>query len=245
MHKDATPVFALEGLETRRLFSGPALIGEQLLGGLPSHITGIQLNFAGPLDPTSAENVKAYHVYGLSFNAGSDGFGVFGFGATDPSTGRFEIQFSSATYDPNTFSVTLTTAHALPGDGLIRWIRINGKGVNALLDANQLSDGKDIAVHFFPQRVKHIRYKDVDGDLVKMDLRGPGKIVAFFRQNSKDRQPMLYILNGDPLLTSLTATVIKGKKGDGLVHLQQFNANGVTNQNLTTNPSFSITAINL
>jgi len=28
------------------------------------------------------------------------------------------------------------------------------------------------------------------------------------------------------------------------VHLQQFNANGVTNQNLTSNPSFSITVIN-
>src|SRR5689334_6829869 len=106
MAENATHFAQIECLEQRRLLSGPQLIGEQLLGTLPLGTTGVVLTFAGPLDPISAENVKAYHIYRTDTESGFGGFGVFSIGATDDETIRNEVVFSSAVYDPTTFSVT-------------------------------------------------------------------------------------------------------------------------------------------
>jgi len=240
-----------EGLEPRKLMTtvaptpvGPQLIGEQVMGTLPTNVTGIVLKFATQLDPTTAENVKAYRIYNIDFTEAVDGYGIFNIGGSDSSTSHNVIPLASATYDPAALTVTLTPVHALPSGGQFRWVKIKQTGTDVVLDANGLKAKKDVAVHFKRVATKHLRFLDPDGDRVKMDLKGPGQIVAFLRTGSKDRQPIVYMLHTDPVLSTLTTTVIKAKNGDGIAHLQQFNANGLINQNLTMNALFSIQTIN-
>jgi hypothetical protein len=234
--KTPSVCFDLESLETRRHLSAVTtrtITNERLLGDLPN-VTGIVLTFDGPLDVTSAQRVQSYHLFRRRIIERGE--------YAEPKVFRFPVEFSSAVYDDTAHTVTLIPSKPFKAQISFRVMLIEGIGANALRTPDGLALGADIYRRFAPTVAKHIRFRDSDRDRIRFDLTGKGTITCL-RRADPQRDPIVYLTNTDAD-SVFTATLIPGTNGDGHIDVLQFNANGVTDQNFTTNSAFSIVTIN-
>jgi hypothetical protein len=242
----------IEGLEPRRLMSaGPVLINEQLIGP-GGETSGIVLTFDKPLDPTSAQNVNGYSIFRRKEKK-DDGNALLGafvpFAGDDGSTSTTteKLKIDSATYDPATFSVTLTPHRTFGALSLFRQLRVAGHGINAVtgidgvaLDGN--GDGKvgdHALVKFSDHRNKKLSLKEKDGDRVTFRLTGGGNIASLIRSKTGPA-PLLYIVNAVPGQSVMTATIKKGRHGDGVIDIQELTGISTADVTFLNDPAFTI-----
>ena len=138
--------------------------------------------------------------------------GLFG-----PSTRR-ELRLRSATYNPATHTVTLIPRQVL-SSGLFFEVKVDGTsghGVSSttgrLIDGN--GDGRpggDYVALF--ARGKMLTYRDRDGDLVSVRLRGGGVLELSQRADGKIQQ--LRVVGAVPGRSVLSGQVVRSGKGDG------------------------------
>ena len=233
--------------------SAGVVVGEQLLGP-EGAVTGVVLTFNQHLDPTTAQNVKAYalarRISVSSTDSGSILGGITGFGGGDTTTNSIrvkKVKFVLAVYDDANMTVTLTPEKPFRADKYFRFLRVVGSGPNAILlpggtpiDGN--GDGKpggDAIIKFSSHRGRHFTYKDADGDRVTLTLSRPGELVVMLRRTGSPN-PVVYVEGGDPLLTVLTGTVKKGRHGDGIATLQELAGTSTFQNGLTGNPAFVV-----
>ncbi|HSU67709.1 MAG TPA: hypothetical protein VLJ39_12615 [Tepidisphaeraceae bacterium] len=236
----------IEGLESRAMFSGsPALTGIHLTGSLRA-VTGVVFTFDQPLDPTAASNIQGYQVGRLT-PASGDGGGfdwtsLLGFLAQpkSPLVKNNKVQFTSATYDDPSQSVTLTPVRPFSALAWFRFIRVYGVGNNAIQDVsgNSLNGGKNTYVHWFPYVGRNFTYRDADNDLVHIGLRGPGQIVSFLQTNA-DHAPIIFVLNGNSR-TVLTGRVEQSLIGDGIAIIPEVAGVANIQNTLTSNGQFDV-----
>lgn len=237
----------IEGLESRQMFStGPTLTDIHLTGTVRA-ITSVVLTFDQPLDPIVAQDLQSYQ-FGRVLPANSNDTSGFNWGdvlglLAQPKMAlikNYKVQFTSADYDSTNYSVTLTPVRAFNAITWFRIVRVMGVGVNAITDTfgNPLNGGSNTYVHWFPYIGKTFTYRDGDGDLVSLGLRGPGQIVGFLQTNTY-HAPTIFILNGNAK-SVLTGRVLQARTGDGVAIIPELQgANAVQNE-LATNPDFDI-----
>ncbi len=160
----------IERLEARQLMAatpgpnGPVITGEKFIGPVGG-VTALVLQFDQALDPSTANNIKAYHI-GRNFGSSSDsgGFNPIGFfsqpkPASSGNGGGVlnlpAIEKASATsstpqvhpfasvgtvsYDDTSHTVTIFAAKPFNAKGFLRFVRVTGTGVNAVRGANGLA----------------------------------------------------------------------------------------------------------
>jgi hypothetical protein len=238
--RQPNPNFDVQCLEPRCLLAATPTVKVthiELQGTMPN-VTGVVLTFDHALDPISAQNKASY----LLFRRDVEGAGLGGFFGGGSNIIKIIVPFSSAVYDDATHTVTLTPKENFRAEADFRILRIRGRGDDAIRTADGVIIGKDIISKYRPRTARHTRFRDIDGDRVRLDYTGPGALVVL-RRNRGSRDPIIYITHGDST-SVFTATLIKSKKGDGVLNVFQFNANGLTNENITNNPAFSIVTIN-
>lgn len=249
----------VEDLETRQLFStGPTLVDIHLTGQVRD-ITSVVLSFDQPLDPTVAQDLQSYQfgrvIPATSSDTGGLSLGnILGFLAVRKTAAtmkaevtraealikNYKVQFTSADYDATNYTVTLTPVRPFNAITWFRVVRVMGVGVNAITDefGDPLNGGANTYVHWFPYVGKTFTYRDGDGDLVSIRLRGPGQIVAFLQTNTY-HAPTIFILNGNAK-SVLTGSVIQARTGNGVAVIPELQGGDTVQNELATNPDFEI-----
>jgi hypothetical protein len=241
------PVPLVEGLESRQMFSaGPTLTDIHLSGSVRA-IASVVLSFDQPLDPTVAQDLQSYQL-GRVIPSGSGDTSGFNWGSLlgflaqpkTPLIKNFKVQFTSAAYDSTNYTVTLTPVRAFSAIAWFRIVRVMGVGVNAITDTfgNALNGGANTYVHWFPHVGKTFTYRDSDGDMVSLRLRGQGQIVAFLQTNA-DHAPTIFIINGNAK-SFLTGNVIQARTGDGVAIIPELQGVGTIQTDLLTNREFDV-----
>jgi len=237
----------IEGLESRHMLAASPVLTNIHLTGSVRDVTSVVLTFNESLDPTTAEDLQSYHV-GKLVPAGSNNGGGFDWTQllgllAQPKqqllvNGR--IQFTSATYDDSTDSVTLTPVRAWNALAYFRFLRVIGSGANAITDTsgNPLNGGLNTYVHWFPYIGKQFSYRDSDGDMVNLRLRGPGQMVTFLQTNA-DHAPMIFILNGSSS-TVLSGSVHQARTGDGVAIIPELQGVATIQATILNNPEFNV-----
>jgi hypothetical protein len=238
----------VEGLESRQMFSGtgPTLTDIHLTGTVRA-ITSVVLSFDQPLDPTVAQDLQSYQ-FGRVIPSNSNDSGGFNWGSllgllAEPKmalTKNYKIQFTSAGYDSTNYTVTLTPVRAFNAISWFRIVRVMGVGVNAITDTfgDPLNGGANTYVHWFPHIGKTFTYRDADGDMVTLRLKGPGQIVSFLQTNTS-HAPTVFVLNGNSR-SVLSGNVIQARTGDGVAIIPELQGVGTIQTDLTTNPEFDV-----
>jgi hypothetical protein len=160
----------------------PTLVNAQLLGTDPRQVAGVMLTFSEALDPVSAQDLKNFRVgrrtdQKQNYNPDSE--------FEEEAFKDGLIRFTSAVYDPATFTVTLTPKEPFNITRKFRTIRVLARGVNRgvkdvagnILDGN--GDGRptgDAIEKFTFRRAERVQYQDTDGDNVTIWLTGPGRL---------------------------------------------------------------------
>jgi hypothetical protein len=241
----------IQSLESRTLYAAGGLVtGEQLLGSNDA-VTAIVLKVNQHLDPVTASNPHAYQVYHrlISTDSGSDG--VFGFGGSDSSTSitRLGLRFSSVVYDDAAMTVTLTPTQPFPAQKYFTFILIHGHGVNGIdtadgtpIAGNGNKPGSDFVVRFRLHFRKTFTYTEADGDRVTLKLTGPGVMRTFVRRLDTP-DPIVTISGANPVQDVLTGTVKKSRRGDGIAHLQELLGASQVQDQLSSNPAFSLASV--
>lgn len=237
----------IEGLESRQMLSaGPTLTNIHLTGSVRA-ITSVVLSFDQPLDPTVAQDLQSYQ-FGRVIPAGSSDTSGFNWGSLlgflakprTPLVKNFKIQFTSAAYDSTNYTVTLTPVRVFSAVAWFRIVRVMGVGVNAITDTfgNPLNGGSNTYVHWFPHVGKTFTYRDSDGDMVSVRLRGQGQIFAFLQTNA-DHAPTIFVSNGNSR-TFLTGSVIQSRVGDGVAIIPELQGVGTIQTDLLNNAQFDV-----
>jgi hypothetical protein len=237
----------IEGLESRQMFStGPTLTDIHLTGTARA-INSVVLSFDQPLDPTVAQDLQSYQI-GRVIPAGASDTSGFNWGdllgllaqPKKPLVKNFKIQLTAADYDSTNYTVTLTPVRAFSAIAWFRIVRVMGVGVNAITDAygDPLNGGSNTYVHWFPRIGKTFTYRDADGDMVTLRLRGPGQIVSFLQTNA-DHAPTIFILGGNSK-SFLTGNVIQARTGDGVAIIPELQGVGTIQTDLLTNREFDV-----
>lgn len=242
---------AIQSLESRTLYAANGLVtGEQLLGTNDA-VTAIVLKVNQHLDPATASNPLAYQVYHRVIKTSGSSAGVFGFGGSDSSTTirRLGLQLSSAVYDDATMTVTLTPVKPFPAQKYFTFLLIHGHGVNAIdtaqgtpIAGNGTKPGSDFVVKFKLHFRKTFTYFEADGDRVTLKLTGPGMLRTFVRRLDTP-DPIVTVTGGNPIQSILTGTVKESRRGDGIAHLQELMGAGQVQDQLSTDPAFSIESV--
>jgi hypothetical protein len=217
---------AIEGLEPRQLLSGsPAVRSLQVLGNV-HHVNRIVLTFDESLDPTTAQQPKSYSFGRVPASGSDNGVtigDVLGFLAKPkvPAVKGGKIQWSSATYDDATHSVTLTAVKAFNASQYFRLLRVKGTGNYAVKDltGRALNGGADTVVRWAYRTGKTLRFVEADGDTAVLTLKGPGQLYGFFRK-SGDPDPTVFVSNTNSK-SVLTGTVNQARMGNGVVNIAQ------------------------
>jgi hypothetical protein len=238
----------VEALESRQLLStSPFLTGVQILGTVKA-ATGVVLTFDDALDPTTAQDLQTYAIGKLIPASPSDS--TFSIGnilgllaqpkAAIVKNGR--IQFTSATYDVTSDTVTLATNAPWNAQGFFRFIRIWGTGPDALKDFGEapLNGGNNTYIHWFPYITKRFTYIDPTGDRVTLVLKGRGQMEVFLPTNSS-HVPIIFVNNGNAN-TILTGTVRQGRFGIGVAPIGEIQGLATIQTTLTTDPVFAVQA---
>ena len=153
---------------------------------------------------------------------------------------------SSAVYDPATDSVTLTATTPFIASRAFKFVRVFGSGPNALLTSNgQPIDGDgngvaggDTLVRFFSFLGKQLTYRDVDGDLVSIRLKGPGR-VNIIRRRTGSVEPIVFVTGASPTTSILSGVVRRSRLGDGHAVLQEVSGVSAVQDDLTTSSQFT------
>jgi hypothetical protein len=239
----------VERLEGRRLFSaGPRLLGVTLQGTATA-CTGIVMKFNEPLDPTSAQDIRDYSVGRVAQSSSSSGGFPFLPFLARPKVSPYKngkVVITSAVYDDATQTVTLVPSGPFKAWKFFRTIRIKGTGAHIVKDvAGNPFDGKgigkasDLVFTYVYHHGQHIHFRDGDGDIVHLDLKGPGEIFLI-QQPRKNPSPMVFV-SGTTLANSvLTGTVRKVHTGNGTVVLAELEGTNSVQTNLLTSPVFSV-----
>jgi hypothetical protein len=244
--KQTSRLPAIEGLESRQMMAASPLLTAVHFTGSLRAVTSVQFTFDESLDPASAENMQSYAVGRLlPAPTSSDGINlvdILGFLAQPkrPAVRNGRVQFSSATYDDSTFTVTLTPVASWSALRTFRFIRVMGVGVNALKDAsgNPLNGGLNTYVHWFAHMGKSFVYTDADGDLVRISIHGRGQLVSFLQTNA-DHAPTIFILNGQST-SVLTGSVKQARTGDGVAVIPEIQGVSTVNAAILSNPQFNV-----
>lgn len=249
----------IDGLESRQMFStGPTLTGLHLTGAVRD-ITSVVLSFDQPIDPTVAQDLQSYQ-FGRVIPSNSNDSSGFDLGnvldflvvrktaapmkaavaRAEALIKNYKVQFTSAVYDPTTYSVTLTPVRPFNAITWFRVLRVYGVGINAITDVfgDPLNGGSNTYVHWFPHIGKVFTYRDGDGDLVTIRLKGPGQIVGFLQTNTY-HAPTIFILNGNGK-SVLSGTVLQARTGDGVAIIPELQGGDTVQNELATNPDFNI-----
>jgi hypothetical protein len=249
---DRTPFFdapLVERLEDRRLLSGgPRLLGVTLQGSATA-CTGIVMKFNEALDPTSAQDIHDYSVGRVTQgSSSSDGFSFLPFLAR-PKVSPYKnnkVVITSAVYDDATQTVTLIPSAPFKAWKYFRTIRVKGLGAHIVKDAaGNPFDGKgigtasDLVFTYVYHHGKHVTFRDSDGDVVHLDLKGPGEIFLI-QQPHKNPSPMVFTSGTTAAMSVLTGTVRKTHTGNGAVVLAEVEGMNFVQTNLLTSPLFSV-----
>jgi hypothetical protein len=180
----------------------PPKITSVLETGPSRSISGFVVRFNEDMDEASAENVANY---------------TFRAKAKKTTT----VPFSTAVYDAAKRLVTVAFATPImQTDFKSLELRVASGGLvdtsgNAL-DGNGNGRGGDTAVFKFKVITgTTIKFKDADGDSATINLGGAGRIDSIF--DTKTHRFQAWILDPIALRTTLSGTVKKGTRGDGIV----------------------------
>jgi hypothetical protein len=203
--------------------------GVQTIGDAKS-ITGFVVTFNGPMDPTTAQDVRGYRILQQSTAGRKLHFLQWALG-TNPGnqTETRPYKIASAVYNPQTDTVTLTLATPMAVKNGVRLVQVMGTGTHAVLDSSATpidGDANGKAGGTFNYRLnmsvsKSITYQTASGDTVRLSLRGPGEIVTLLPAGTKT--PVVDLINTDSVTSILTGTLRKGRKGLGFAVLDQLN----------------------
>jgi len=252
-HKGVKPETRfVEPLESRRLLSGgPVVTGVHIIGA-PRAISGIVVTFNESLDPASAQDTQAYR-FGRPIPHSSDSSGP---SLSDflPFLGRpkvrlvkqGKIQFSSATYDDATHSVTLTPVRPFNGARFFRVLRVIGSGTHLVKDlAGNPVDGNgdgtggdDAVVRWAMKHNNRIAYRDGDGDRVTLILHGRGSLYVF--KSTTFFTGAWVFVDHPGSNTVLSGNVNQASNGDGKAVIPELEGAGGINNGLASNPQFVI-----
>jgi hypothetical protein len=242
----ATRAPLVEPLESRQLLSTtPTLTGMHLVGPLKS-VSEVVLTFNESLDPTTAQQPKSF-VFGRQPPAGSNNGvtigDVLGFLAKPKPKAVVDgkIQWTSASYDDATHSVTLTPVKPFSAAHFLRILRVKGTGQYAVKDlqGNVLNGGKDTVIHWSTHNGQSLRIVDSDGDVATIKLKGRGHLYGFYRKTG-DPSPVIFTINTNAK-SVLTGTVKQGRTGDGIVHVAQL-LGAPANTNLLSSSGFVVSS---
>ena len=234
-----------ERLEARQLMARPVPVVAQAFVGPPEQVTAVVLTFDVPLDPATAANTAAYRVVRVTKER-DDGF--FGDGSSDLDTQR--VKLAAASYDPATNAVTLTAERPFEVRRNFKSIRVIATGARAVLTAGGTpldgdGDGRpggDVVVRYRANARRSLAFRDADGDRVKLRLRGPGEIL--YLAPSKGRSsPTLFFRDTEPFTSTLTGTVRKARRGDGVADIAQISGTSRAQVPIANDPTFRIRAL--
>jgi hypothetical protein len=232
----------IEHLESRRLLAATP-VSAITINGTAGQINGVVLTFSVPLDPTTAQNVKAYSI-SKKHKGDESSFGVI-----DTSTpgGTRRVRFKSAVYDPATQTVTLTPTDAFDLGRRFKRVRISGSGPNAIstatgaqIDGN--GDGKpggDAILHSRVVRASNFNYREADGDQARLHLSGPG-VLRVWSDHRRNVAPDVFLFATNASQSTLSGTVKKGRHGDGVVTLHQISGTSTAVVPLLVDPAFHV-----
>lgn len=203
--------------------------GVQTIGDAKS-ITGFVVTFNGPLDPTTAQDIRGYKILRPYTINDSRNFWQRLFNEhARTRTGYAAYKLSTAVYDSQTDSVTLTLASPMPVNGGLRLVQVMGTGPHAVLgadgkaidgDANGKAGG-NFTYRFTMSVAKSVTYHTADGDIVKLSLSGPGEIVALIPTGTES--PVIDLVDTDSASSILTGKLRKGRKGLAYAVLDELN----------------------
>jgi hypothetical protein len=211
-------------------------------------ISGFVVTFNGPVDPTTAQNVLGYRILRQYTVSEGRSFWQRLFGESpETETEYAAYKIASAVYDSQTYSVTLTLASPMPVVDGVRLVEVLGTGKHAVLDANGKAidgdfngkPGGTFTYRFTMSVARTVSYKTTSGDLVKLSLSGPGKIVTIMPSNTAT--PVIDLLDTDPADSILTGTLHKGRKGLGYAVIDQLN--GSASADVQLGDGFHVNAV--
>ena len=175
-------------------------------GGPSGAIQSFSFAFDMALDPGRAVDLRNYHLFAIGRN-----------GVVGASKGR-TLALRSATYNSATHTVTLIPKKPL-ASGLSFKVVVDGTSAHGvsdttgrLIDGN--SDGQpggDYVVVF--ARGKALSYRDRDGDVVSIKLRGGG--VLELSQSADGAIQQLRVVGAVPGRSVLSGRVVRTGKGNG------------------------------
>jgi hypothetical protein len=201
-----------------------------LRGGPSGAIQSFSFAFDQALDPGRAVDLRNYHLFAVGRN-----------GVVGSSKGR-TLALRSATYNSSTHTVTLIPRKSL-ASGLAFKVVVDGTSAHGvsdttgrLIDGN--SDGQpggDYVVVF--ARGKALSYRDRDGAVVSIKLRGGGVLELSQRADGTIQQ--LRVVGGVPGRSALSGRVVRSGKGNGRTTLGRIvGLDGV--KNLLTSRQFIV-----
>jgi hypothetical protein len=210
----------------------PPRITDVLLTGPSRGISGAVVHFNEDMDPTSAQNLANY-----SFTA--------------KAKKKTPITLSSAVYDPVNRTVTLTA-----GQGFMQTqfktleVRVNGNGItdaagNRLDARNNGRGGGTASFKFQVFSGTTVNFTDRDGDKATLSIANGGQIDGIMPVKApRTQKTQFWILDPIALRSTLSGTVTKGSKGDGIVVIAEII--GLDKKEFTpllTNTSFRVNTL--
>lgn len=236
----------VENLEPRRLFAATPVVAVSI-DGTAGQIAAVVLTFNTPLDPASAQNVKAYSI-SRKTKGDNSSFGLID--TSSPGDTR-RVRIESAVYDPATQTVTLRPSEPFDLGRRFRRLRVSGAGANAIMDAEGApidgnGDGRpggDAIIHSRVLRSSRFVFKEADGDAARLRLTGPG-VMRVWSDGRRNIPPVVFLTFTDPAASTLTGTVRRGRRGDGVVTIRQLTGTSAASVPLLSDPAFRVEVVN-
>jgi hypothetical protein len=213
----------------------PPQARQVLLTGPSRGISGFTVQFTEDMDEASAENVANYTFMAVGKK-------------------KAAIALSSATYDPATRTVTVAaTTPFMQTDFKGLEVKIKGKAGGLTDAAGNLLDGtgrgrpgSDASFKFGVFSGTSINLTDRDGDQATLTLANGGRLDGIVPLKSKTRtqRTQFWILDPIALRSTISGSVIKGTKGDGIVVIAEII--GLDKKEFTpllTNTSFRVNTL--
>jgi uncharacterized repeat protein (TIGR01451 family) len=199
-------------------------------GGAGGTTQSFSLTFSEAPEPSRAINLRNYHLFAIGRT-----------GVVGSSRGRM-LGLRSATYDSSTHTVTLVPKKAL-ASGLSFKIVVDGTSAHGVSDpTGRLIDGNgdgqpggDYVVVF--ARGKALSYRDRDGDVVSIKLRGGGVLELSQRADGTIEQ--LRVVGAVPGRSVLSGRVVRSGNGNGSTTLGRIAGLGGV-KNLLKSPRFIV-----
>jgi hypothetical protein len=213
--------------------------------GSAQSITGFVVTFNGPLDPTTAGDVRGYRILRPYTIIDNRNLWQWLFSEhSKTSIGYAPYKLSTAVYDSQTDSVTLTLSSALPVKKGVLMAEVMGTGTHAVLDANGKAidgDANGKAGGNYVNRIsmsvsKSVTYQTTTGEIVKLSLSGPGEIIAVVPSGTKT--PVIDLIDTDSAYSILTGKIRKGRNGEASAVLDELN--GTANADIQLGTEFQV-----